>query len=92
MSSDGVIADPNDVRRLAKELQRFETEMLQLIKSAHKAIDRANWHDRQKEKFVAQFRDFERQNQRFVNERTKQFVASLNGLASDLERAQSRRF
>lgn len=92
MSSDLVHADPNDVRKLARELEQFQQRVKDVSKQAQKAIDRANWHDGQKEKFAASYRDFHRQTDRFVEGQVRQFVKSLNALAHDLDRAKSHRF
>ena len=90
--SDLVNADPNDVRKLAKALQQFEQRVNDANKQAQRAIDQANWHDGQKDRFAARYREFHRQTNNFVAGQVRDFVKSLNSLAADLERAKSRRF
>lgn len=92
MSSDLVHADPNDVRKLAKALERFQREITDISKQARRAIDRANWHDRQKDQFTARYKDFERRTNSFVGGEVKQMVHALNNLATQLDRARSQRF
>jgi hypothetical protein len=92
MSSDGVHADPKDVRKLARALQDFELKITEISRQGQRAIDSANWHDRQKEQFAARYRDFNRQTSRFIGNEVKQMVKQLDQLARDLEQAQSRRF
>lgn len=92
MSPDGVHADPKDVRKLARALEQFEQQVMQVSKQGRKAIDQANWHDSQKEQFARRYDDFQRRTTSFVGGEVKQMIKSLNLLAGDLERAQSRRF
>jgi hypothetical protein len=92
MSPDLVRADPKDVRKLANALQQYEQKLLEISKQAQSAIDRANWHDGQKDKFAARYKDFHKQTNKFAGEQLQQFVKQLNALATDLERAQSHRF
>lgn len=92
MSSDLVHADPNDVRKLARELQQFERKVTEVSRQAQRAIDRANWHDSQKDRFAARYKDFHRQTNSFVAGQVRGFVKSLNALASDLDRAKRHRF
>lgn len=92
MSGDLVHANPGDVRKLAKSLQQYEQKVVDASKQAQKAIDRANWNDRQKSQFEERYRNFHKQTNSFVATQVRDFVKSLNALASDLERARSRRF
>lgn len=92
MSSDVVHADPADVKRLAKSLQQFEQRITQVTKEGLRAIERANWHDRQKDQFTARYKDFNKRTTSFVGGEVKQMVSSLNKLATQLEKAQSQRF
>jgi hypothetical protein len=92
MSNDGVHADPRAVRQLARDLQQFEQKLNALNRETQNAINRASWHDTKKEQFAAQYRDFQRQTNRFVEGRVREFVKSLNAFAGDLEQARNRRF
>jgi uncharacterized protein YukE len=90
--SDLVHANPRDVRRLANDLRQYEEKIKQLSKDTQRAIDRANWKDNQKQMFQASFNEFGRSTSRFIEQKVQTYVKSLNSLADDLERAQSRRF
>jgi uncharacterized protein YukE len=90
--SDLVNADPNDVRKLARALQQFEQKVNDANKQAQRAIDQANWHDSQKDRFASRYKEFHKQTNNFVAGQVRDFVKSLNSLAADLERAKSRRF
>ncbi|RKQ93824.1 hypothetical protein C8N24_3698 [Solirubrobacter pauli] len=90
--SDAVVADPDDVKRLARELETYRSKIQDASKQAQNAINRANWKDRQKQQFEDKFRDFQRQTDRFVDAQVKDFVKQLNALAHDLEKARSHRF
>ncbi len=92
MSSDQVNADPADVRKLAAALHDLERKVLEATKQAHQAIDRANWHDRQKQMFETRYRDFHKHTTSFVSGQVREFAKSLNALAADLERAKAHRF
>jgi uncharacterized phage infection (PIP) family protein YhgE len=90
--SDAVHADPADVKKLAKAMQQYQQRVNEASKQARKAIDQANWKDRQKQQFEGSFRNFQKQTDRFVGSQVKDFVKQLNALAADLEKARSRRF
>jgi len=90
--SDAVHADPADVKRLAKEMQRYQQRIKEASQQAQSAINRANWKDGQKQRFESRFRDHQKQTSRFVDAQVKDFVKQLNALANDLERARSHRF
>lgn len=92
MPGDLVNASPADVRKLAKALELYEQKLTEVTKQAERAINSANWRDGQKDKFEAKFKDFSKQSNRFISGEVKQMVKSLNGLASDLERARDHRF
>jgi len=91
MSRDIVHADPKDVRKLADALQQFEQKVTEASRHAQKAIEQANWHDSQKDRFAERYKGFHRQTNNFVGGQVKEFVKSLNALAADLERAKSHR-
>lgn len=92
MSSDLVHADPKDVRKLAKALERFEQQITEVTKEGMRAIDQANWHDGRKDMFSARYRDFHKRTHSFVGGEVKQMVRALNELATKLEHASSQRF
>lgn len=90
--SDLVNADPNDVKALARELERYQQQISEINKRAQQAINRARWNDKQKQQFEQSFRNFQQQTDRFVGSNVRDFVKKLNALAHDLERAKSHRF
>lgn len=80
-----VQASSREVRQLASGLRRYQDEMKQATQTAQKAIAAANWHDKQKDQFVARFQDHNKQVNRFVNDQVNEMLKSLNQLASKLE-------
>jgi glycyl-tRNA synthetase beta subunit len=92
MSSDLVNVRPEDVKKLAKSLERYEQVIKQANKDAAKAISDARWDDGQKHKFDARFRDFQRRTNGYVEGEVRQMVKSLHQLASRLEQIQQQRF
>lgn len=92
MSTDHVNASPSDIRKLARALQEFETKMTEVTKQGRRAIDGAYWHDKQKDRFVTLYKEFQNRTNRFVGMEVKQMVKSLNALATELERARDHRF
>jgi tripartite-type tricarboxylate transporter receptor subunit TctC len=80
-----VKASSKDVRKLASSLKRYQEEMKQASQSVQKAIGAANWHDRQKDQFVARFQGHNKQVNRFVNDQVNEMIKSLSVLASKLE-------
>lgn len=90
--SDVVHANPDDVKKLAKALERLEQQLLQATKEATKAIDRADWRDGRKDQFEARYQDFTKRTNSFVSGELRQMVKGLNNLAQQLERARGQRF
>lgn len=90
--SDLVNADPNDLRSLARELERFGQQTKDLCKQTQRSLDRCRWNDRQKQQFEQRFREAQRQLERFSSQEVAQMVKALNAHASDLERVRSRTF
>jgi hypothetical protein len=86
-----VKASSKDVRKLTGSLKRYQDEMKQASKSVEKAIGAANWHDKQKDQFVARFHDHNRQVDRFVNNQVNEMIKSLGVLASKLEEIERMR-
>ena len=91
MSSDLVHASPDDVRKLAAALERYERDVLAITKQAKTAIDRANWHDPQKDRFVARFNDFQKRTNSFMGGEVRQMSRGLRKLAEHLDRARNMR-
>lgn len=86
-----VKASSRDVRKLASSLKKYQGDMKQASQAAQKAISAANWHDRQKDQFVARFQDHNKQINRFVNDQVDEMIKSLNVLASRLEEIERMR-
>ena len=80
-----VQASSREVRQLASGLKRYQNEMKQATQAAQKAIAAADWHDKQKDQFVARFRDHNKQVNRFVDDQVNDMVKLLGQLASKLE-------
>lgn len=92
VSDDLVNARPADVRKLAKSLEQFGQKMAQASKEANRAIGAAYWHDSQKDRFEARYRDLQKRVNGFVSSEVRDMVTSLNRLAADLERVRGHRF
>jgi len=92
MSGDLINVKPDDVRKLARALERFGQQMTQANKEAMSAISAAYWHDSQKEKFEARYRDFHKRINGFVSGEISEMTGSLNRLASELDRVRSHNF
>jgi uncharacterized protein YukE len=86
-----VKASSKDVRRLATSLKRYQDEIKQASKAVEKAIGAANWHDKQKDQFVARYQDHNKQVNRFVTDQVNEMIKSLNALASKLEEIERMR-
>ena len=92
MADDLVNVKPDDVRKLARSLERFGQQMNQASKEASNAIRAAHWHDNQKAKFEARYSEFQKRMNGFVSGEIKEMINSLNRLATDLDRVRSHRF
>lgn len=86
-----VKASSTDVRKLASSLKKYQEEMKQASQAAQKAISAANWHDKNKDQFVARFQDHNKQVNRFVNDQVNEMLKSLSLLASKLEEIERMR-
>lgn len=86
-----VKASSKDVRKLATSLKKYQDDMKQASQSAQRAIGAANWHDKQKDQFVARFNDHNKQMNRFVGDQVSQMIKWLNVLAGKLEEIERMR-
>lgn len=91
MSSDGVNASPEDVKKLAAALSRYHADVTAAGKQVQGALSSANWHDRQKDQFEARYRDLQKTLDRFMSKEVQGMVKSLNELARRLEDVRSMR-
>ena len=92
MADDLINVKPDDVRKLARSLERFGQQITQANKEAMNAINAAHWHDSQKDKFESRYRDFQKRMNGFVSGEINEMTKSLNRLASELDRIRSHRF
>lgn len=91
MPDDLINVKPDDVRKLARSLERYGEQMIQANKDAARAISRAYWHDPQKEKFESRYKEFQKRLNSFVGGEIKEMTSSLSRLASELDRIRSHR-
>jgi hypothetical protein len=87
----GVNANPDDIRRLAGALSKCEQDVLQAVRSARRALDSAQWHDRQKDQFAARFLELQRSVERFMATEMDGMSKSLTKLATQLDAIRSMR-
>lgn len=89
MSNDGVVASPQDIRRLATSLTRYKQEVSAASKQVQGALNQADWHDRRKDQFETTYRDLQKKIESFMSGEVDQMVKGLNQLASKLEDIQN---
>ncbi len=80
-----VNASPDDIRKLAAALKRYQDDVRQSAKAVTAAVSSARWHDPQKQKFEARLKDHQRQVERFTGSDIEQMIRSLNQLAAKLD-------
>lgn len=91
MSTDGVHASPEDVKKLAAALKKYQTEVSAAGKRVQGALSSANWHDRQKDQFEARYRDLQKTLDRFMSSEVQAMVKGLTELARRLDEIRSMR-
>lgn len=91
MSSDGVNASPEDVKKLAAALTKYHADVTAAGRHVQGALSSANWHDRQKDQFEARYRDLQKSLDRFMSNEVQAMVKSLNDLARRLDDIRSMR-
>jgi chromosome segregation ATPase len=89
--ADLVNASPNDIRKLAGALSAYKQEVGAASKRVQGALNAANWHDPQKDKFEAHYRDLQRGISSFLSGEVDQMIKNLNTLAQKLAEIQSMR-
>lgn len=89
MSNDGVVASPQDIRRLATSLTRYKQEVSVASKQVQGALNQADWHDRRKDQFETTYRDLQKKIESFMSGEVDQMIKGLNQLASKLEDIQN---
>jgi hypothetical protein len=89
--ADLVNASPTDIKKLAGALGAYKKEVEAASKRVQGALNAANWHDPQKDKFEAHYRDLQRGLSGFLNGEVDGMVKNLNALAQKLAEIQSMR-
>ena len=89
--ADLVNASPEDVRKLAGALTAYKKEVEAAGKRVRGALAAANWHDPQKEKFEARYRDLQLSIGRFLTGEVDTLVRGLNDFARRLADIKSMR-
>ncbi|HTT52029.1 MAG TPA: hypothetical protein VMH35_11570 [Streptosporangiaceae bacterium] len=82
--ADSVNASPEDVRKLAAALGTYKQEVSAAARRVQGALSSANWHDPQKAKFEARYRDLQRSINGFMNGEVDAMIRNLNELARKL--------
>ncbi|MGY1802957.1 hypothetical protein ACI78T_06725 [Blastococcus sp. SYSU D00922] len=89
--ADLVNASPQDVRKLAAALAAYQQDVAAAGKKVRGALNAANWHDPQKDKFEARYRDLQKGLDRFMSGEVTAMVKGLKDLARKLEDIRSTR-
>lgn len=84
-----VNANPEDIRKLAGALGAYKKQVEAASKQVQGALNAANWHDPQKDKFEARYKDLQRSINGFLNGEVDAMVKGLNQLAQKLAEIQS---
>lgn len=87
--ADRVNANPNDIRKLATALAAYKKQVETASKQVQGALNAAHWHDPQKDKFEAHYKDLQRSINGFLNGEVEQMVKSLNQLAQKIAEIQA---
>lgn len=85
MSGDSVNARPDDVRKLASALNAYRQDVATASRSVQRALASAHWHDGQKDRFEARYRDLQKTVDRFLDNEVSTMVKTLNELARKLD-------
>ncbi len=76
---------PDEPRKLAAALMAYKQAVEAAGKRVQGALSAADWHDPQKDKFEAHYRDFQRSISRFLAGEVDAMVKDLNNLARKLD-------
>jgi uncharacterized protein YukE len=90
--ADRVNANPADIKKLAAALGAYKGEVSAAGKKVQGALAAANWHDPQKDKFEARYRNLQSSMNRFLDGEVDVMIKNLNTLAAKLAEIQSVRF
>lgn len=91
MTADRVHASPDDVRRLAVAVTKYQASVTAAGRQVQSALNIANWHDAQKDQFEARYRDLQKALDRFMSNEVHAMVRGLNELARRLDDIRSMR-
>lgn len=89
MPDEAVHASPTDVRRLAKALEAYKTDVKSASKKVNSALGAARWHDSRKAQFESRYKDLQKRIDGFMSGEVDQMVKQLNELARRLEEIRS---
>jgi hypothetical protein len=89
--ADVVNASPEDVKKLAAALATYKQAVEAAGKRVQGALSSANWHDPQKDKFEAHYRDFQRSLSHFMSGEVDAMIKDLNYLARKLAEIKAMR-
>ena len=88
---DRVHASPEDVRKLAAALSTYQQEVAAAGRKVRSALGSANWHDGQKDKFEARYKDLQKSIDRFMSGEVSTMIRGLSELARRLNDIRSMR-
>jgi hypothetical protein len=91
MPNDGVNARPEDVEKLASALGTYQQEVLAAGKKMRAALGSAYWHDGQKDKFEARYKDLQKSIDRFMSGEVNSMIKGLHELARRLNEIRAMR-
>lgn len=86
--ADIVNVSSTDVRKLASALGAYKHEVEAASKRVQGALNSAHWHDPQKQRFEARYRDFQRSIGGFLNGEVDAMIKALDDLARKVEEIQ----
>ena len=89
--ADIVNASPEDVKKLASALAAYKQAVEAAGTRVQGALSAANWHDPQKDKFEAHYRDFQWSIGRFMSAEVDAMIKDLNNLARKLAEIKAMR-
>ncbi len=91
MSGAHVNASPEGVRKLARALETYQRQVTEAGRAVQTALDRADWHDRQKDRFEERAKELHRHIDRFLTNEVATLAKGLNEMARKLEDIQRMR-
>jgi hypothetical protein len=80
-----VDADPEKLKQLANQFKAGADSCEQLARQLQRSLDRADWHDQERQKFEASLKESLRALSRVADQFRSQFPAELQRKAAALE-------